>query len=377
MRGSKKKIYILLMLAVFLLVTGINAAVYEFRLLSEKSIELPDGANVAGSYRNYSGNHVAICERNGLKTFPFMTGGTLKLLSLPDGKIFTVADDKSLMGGLSSPVVVGNSVFYERSWDGSEQGEIYRKNINNGEVISAGDGYDGPVYMTENELFSIDSEGDDNGAVTKRDLSTGRETKITKEKVDHFTLDGKAIFCYERGKGRLFRIDQNSDTDVTKSFSWGKYNVIDMQADERYGLFIQTGKDGIFLVDNDFRSCMKVADSGDMTNFWSCYRTSFMHEKDGVLYYCDSSGDIYGKDMKTGSSEKIISSPDINFTGLEEKLFKDSSLIFSWCSDYIVIQEAAFDDSPGFHLKRSRSGIIAFDYEGNKIYSNDKVDLDL
>ena len=102
-----------------------------------------------------------------------------------------------------------------------------------------------------------------------------------------------------------------------------------------------------------------------------------MHEKDGVLYYCDSSGDIYGKDMKTGSSEKIISSQDINFPGLEEKLLKDSSLIFSWCSDYIVIQEAAFDDSPGFHLKRSWSGIIAFDYEGTKIYSNDKVDLDL
>lgn len=340
-KHSKRKI----ILAVLLFATVVNMTIYEANLHEPVNLKPGETQEYVDNYQNSTGNYVAICEDNDWRNFPFITGGRLKLLSIPDGKEYTVADDKSWLTGFREVVIHGSHIYYHDSWDGSPK-ELYTVDLNDRrhkkELWFI---YEQPYYISEDRIFYLDDNGydleDEEGGyyLIEQNIDTSERKTLMKKRVDHFICNDDFIYCYRKKDGRLSKREQGADGKELASWYIGKYDILGMKLKGDSEVFIQTAKDGILLCDGISGETRQVVDNGKRdSDLASSYETSFLHIRGEKLYYCDSSWNIYCNNLKTGVSKKIIDRKAVNYMSLSREESHDIWILCSWCDDYIVMQ---------------------------------------
>lgn len=364
----KKKIFRYILVA---LVVGVIACVtiYEANFFQKPDLSNVNFATCVDNHHRTIGDYVVICEENGIHTFPFITGGSLSLLSIPEGKKYGVVDDKSFLKGFGNPIIADGYLYYDETWDGSEQGSLYRFEPDKRDEVYLQHVYNEPFYIMQNCVYYLE---EDTHYLKILDTRTLESKTLIEEAISSFILDENNVYYYVKNRGLLCKF--NLEKSVKEDLTWevGSYDVLDIIVDQSANIFLQTGKDGIIMCDTTSNEIKKVVDNGDIKDKIVYYMTALMYLEGQNLYYLDDAWNIFCKNIDSGKTRRLLNASEINFFRLSEEDFIDSNIIMSCCDNYIVFQISALTEEEEW-----KCGIIAFDYEGNEVYRNDRMRLNL
>ena len=362
-------------LCVLLCTIIIGAVFYEVKFLREPDLSNVEIGNFADNHQRTVGDYVVICEENGLRTFPFVNGGTMSFLSLPDGKKYGIMDNKSFLKGFGNPIVVNGSIYYGEAWDGSTGGDLHKKGIGEKESKFLEYIYEEPFYIMENHVYYRESYNDDYDGLFRLkvlDESTLETKTVIEEPITNFILDENYVYYYVQSQGQLYKFNLEKETKEDLTWHVGNQDILDIMMDQSSNILLQTGEKGIIMCDGDTGEVKNIVENGNMKENTLYFVTSLMHLKWQNLYYIDEGWNLYCKNLNTGKTRRILESSDINFLGLSEEDFKSPAIVIGWCDNYIALQVSCNTEDEEW-----KCGIIAFDYEGNEVYRKDKMRLDL
>jgi len=316
---------------------------------------------------------VVICERNGLQTFPFVNGGTMSFLSLPDGKKYGIMDNKSFLKGFGNPIFFKESIYYEETWDWSAQGDLNKKDMDKKESAFLQYIYEEPFYIMENYVYYLESYNDDYDGLFRLkvlDESTLETKTVIEEPITNFILDENYVYYYVQSQGQLYKFNLEKETKEDLTWHVGNQDILDIMMDQSSNILLQTGEKGIIMCDGDTGEVKTIVENGNMKENTLYFVTSLMHLKEQNLYYIDEAWNLYCKNLDTGETRRILKSSDVNFLDLSEEDFKTPFIVICWCDNYIALQVSCYTEDEEW-----KCGIIAFDYEGNEVYRKDKMKL--
>lgn len=310
------------------------------------------------------GNYVAVCQDNGICQFPFVMGGRLSLLSIVDGRFYTIKDDKSLWGGFVYPALQGDNVYYFESWDGNPQ-FLYVTNLNNKKkklVLEQVDMY----AILDDKIFY--TRGDNDTSLYCKNLKTNREERLIQgndeTELSYLSIKGGSLYCYDRQMGVLYV--KPLDTDKINAYyisniSGDWIGAVQPISEDKF--LIATGKSGIIEYNSNNGEKIQVVNLGNLSDTEMEYGFYDFYYTNGELYYNDKYYTVYKLNVKTKEKQVIADWSKIKEVQNYIKDIEHVSMHYFYCPDYIAVEIQYYDTNTDFYDHR----VIAFDYDGKQV----------
>lgn len=345
-----------------IVLTVSNAIVYLFSIKSELKMNYQEENNKICMYSANQGNYIAFYNENRVCQFPFVCGGRVSLLSLPDGKIYSIADTKRFLEGFSLPALKGNYVFFFKTWDDTKLGSLLskdiRKNNGNQKVAEHVSNY----VLQGDELFYINGR---HAALYCKNLKSKQEMHLLsmEDTLQNFELEIKGNILYVFGDEEriLYILDlKNGKIEKSLFFKPDGKEILRIQPLSDKKILVATKQAGILEYNWESKTVRTLVHLGDMSQVFkqNGLRYDFCNKEDFVYYY-DQNLVVYQYNKQTKQAKQLI---DWSKAGTASKWMKEPSHIsaaFYYCTDYIVADIKYKNKIRGYNRR-----IVVFDYDG-------------
>lgn len=221
------------------------------------------------------------------------------------------------------------------------------------------------------ELYYV-KELKNGGSLVRRNIATGEETTIGEGDIGYITIKDDTMFFYDKGSG-LMKKELTSSKAPRKTGLILNDNDDVLSVEPHQGkLLVQTMDCGIMQYDEKTDGIKRIVNNGNLSN-GNNDGTLTMKIKDDEMYYYDSLSDVYRINMKTGEKKKIVDWRKVNFVKAYRNDMKNAAVRISWGTDYIMTQVGYYDEK----TEKWSAGIVAFDYSGKVIYSEQRNRMDV
>lgn len=362
MNSTKKRVRIItIIISVLVLIVIAFAIQYLSRLWMPFREEFQQINSETNTFSPNQENYLVLCQENGIKEFPFVSGGRLSLLSLADGKIYTLRDTKKYLWGFARPSLRGNNVYYLNAWDGSPQGILYIRELKGrGDTHILAEFVD-RYALSGNKLFYTKTN---DGNLYYKNLKTKKESVLIEGGSETFqpaylaVKDG-VLYYADNENGNLItkNINRKSNEEQISLNDW----ILDIQPMSDNKVLIATGRHGILEYDLKEQKKRTVVDLNDMRGVFenNYYRYNF-HFTDNKIYFYDENFDVYVFDMNVQKKTPIIDWALVNSVQDFIDETDNLSMYFSYCPDFIAVEVEYYNENTDHYDHR----IITFNYEG-------------
>lgn len=349
-----------------------NAMIYLINDWKKIHIEFSSENDYAQTGGISQGNYVLLSEGNGIWDFPFIFGEKLKLMSIPDGKEYIVADDIGFLDGVCNPIIKGNDVYWEEAWDGSSQGYFYTRNIENKQIIERDIGfiYGVPFAFSGKELYYLH---DENYTLHKCNLQNEESELLINVPIKYFVLHKDNLYCCSMDGSII--IKQSIRTGEEEIFHPSKElsgDIRDMKVYKENTLLIQFEDRGIYRYDLRAGALKKIADNGDLAGgiISANLDGRCLKVVGDNLYYYDAQANIFKYDLLQNKSKGLFSVKDAIISEFNITQEDHLCVMISQCDDYFVAQFGYMEKD-----EKYSGAIMAFDYQGNKVLQKEKKNI--
>lgn len=323
-------------------------------------------------------NYFLISENNDLLDFPFIFGGKLYLLSIPDGEKYEIAEHRGFLEGIGDACILGNKVFWFETWDQSRSSVMHCTDLGEAAEVSLPEFlYEDYYVFTDQKLYYTRMDETNEGEeyhLIERDLSIGEE-RILVESGKFVALNNEKVYTYNCSTRKL--IEYNLETDTMKHFDLNLGKEDDITAIEfidKDTCFIQTAQSGIIQVSLKSNEIKLIAKNGEMYGggyFNSSSFISSLHLKNEKLYFFDQQGLIYEYSIETESVKCIVDSYNMDVLNVSKDMMELQDVEVHWGEDYILVK-TIWKNS---YQDKWYAGLTAYDYNGNVVYEENNDNL--
>lgn len=337
-----------------------------------KSKEINESVNV---YSANQGNYLAIAQNNTFRQFPFIFGGRISIMALPEGKVTTITDRKGLLRGLALPSLQGDGLYFFDTWDDSVQGSLYWMDVkeNNRPIVIA---ERVRKYTTDGDELFYTRTGitDSDYYLIQKNINAGYEKELLRfdsemdGTLQYLSIKNGMLFCFDETKNILYAMElklKDMEKYVLSDVEddW----VMDIQLISSNTALIAMSKSGIIEYNFESEKSKEIIPIGSMNEYYEFNRGRYsFYQKSEEIYFNDANYTIYLYGKDTNEKKEIINWDEerIKKEGIE--LSDSANINIYYCTDYIITE---FRD-----WKTNNNRVIAFSYDG-KVVLNKKVNL--
>lgn len=359
-----RKIFLCGVLLLAVLTAG-NGTLYLFSMQPGLKIKYQQENRKIGMYSASQGNYLSLSRENGIRQFPFVCGGRVSLLSLPDAKIYPVADTKRFLEGFASPAVKGDYVYFFQSWDSAKTGTLLCKNIRKNSGSQKVAEHVNNYVLQGDELFYIN--GRDNALYCKN-LKTNQETRLLSmdDALQNFQLEAEGDMLYVFGDEEriLYALNlKNGKAEKSLFFKPKGKEILRIQPLSDKSILAATKQFGILEYNWKSQTARTLVSPGDLGQVFkqNGQRYDFCTKEEFVYYY-DRNFVLHQYNRQTKQTERLI---DWSGTDIISKWMKEPSRVsaaFCYCADYIAA-DITYENKLGGYSR----AIAAFDYDGKLV----------